>query len=311
MNKKLIVRISPHLFSGNKTQRIMLDVIIALMPTCMASCFLFGMRALWVTVVSVISCVVFEYIVRKMMKKENSIQDLSAVITGILLAFCVPVGLPLYMVVLGAFVAIVIVKQMFGGLGQNFVNPAMAARIVLVISFAVPMTTWIAKGIPSGMVDMVSGATPLALVENGQTVPRISDLLLGRHGGCIGETCALTLLIGGIYLRVRNVITLKIPVAYLATAAICALLAQQNPLVHILSGGMLLGAIFMATDYATSPCTEAGKIVFGIGCGLVTMAIRLLGMFPEGVSFAVVFMNLWTPHIERWTRTKAFGEVQA
>ena len=311
MDKKLIVRISPHLFSGNRTQRIMLDVIIALVPTLAAACFLFGMRALLITVVSVVSCVVFEYLTRKVMKKEQSIQDLSAVITGILLAFCVPVGLPLYMVVLGAFVAIVIVKQMFGGLGQNFVNPAMAARIVLVISFAVPMTTWAAQGMPSSMVDIVSGATPLVLMKNGQVVPSAMDLLFGRHGGCMGETCALTLLLGGIYLRVRKVITLKIPVAYIATVAICALLARQSPLVHVLSGGMLLGAIFMATDYTTSPCTELGKIIFGIGCGLVTMAIRLFGMFPEGVSFAVVFMNLWTPHIERWTRTKVFGEVKA
>ena len=313
MEQKLIVSASPHLRSGATTQKIMLDVIIALAPAAVASVILFGPRALLLMAVSVASCVLCEYICRRVLKRPQTVNDLSAVVTGLLLAFNLPPEINPLVAVFGAVVAIVVVKQMFGGIGQNFVNPALTARIILMTSFPTRMTTWPAPfAYMNGEADAMTTATPLALSAQGATdsLPGLLQMFLGVRGGCLGETCALALLLGGIYLVARRVISPVIPVCYLGTAAVFSLLLGRNVLFDLMAGGLLLGAIFMATDYTTSPLTVKGKVIYGIGCGLLTMLIRVFGSLPEGVSFSIVLMNILVPLIERISRPKPFGKEE-
>jgi len=313
-NTSFLVSSSPHIRSGETTQRIMLDVIIALMPALIAGVFYFGFRALTVTVVSVIFAVITEAVMQKILGKPITINDLSATVTGILLAFNVPVTAPLWMVAIGSIFAIAVVKHCFGGLGHNFMNPALAARAMLLASWPVRMTTWVAPG-----ADAVSTATPLAIVKNGaeaagQVLPDIWSLFIGNVGGCIGETSALALLIGGIYLIYRGVISYRIPVTYIGTVAVLAFLFSgfdpAMAVYHIFAGGLFLGAIFMATDYSTSPMTAKGQIIMGIGAGILTSVIRFYGGYPEGVSYSILLMNLATPLIDRYTMPRKFGEVK-
>ncbi|HIS68002.1 MAG TPA: RnfABCDGE type electron transport complex subunit D [Candidatus Gallacutalibacter stercoravium] len=309
MTDKLYVSPSPHLRSGETTRRLMLDVIIALIPALVAAVIIFGPRALLIVSVTVLSCVLSEYLARKIMKRDTTIGDLSAVVTGILLAYNLPVGINPLIAAFGGVVAIVVVKQMFGGIGMNFVNPALTARIVLMASFPTQMSTWSEPFYYlKGSADAVTTATPLPSLVKGDEVPSLFHLFMGLRGGCLGEVCAAALLLGGIYLVARRVISPVIPLCFLGTVALFTLLLGQNPLYHLLTGGVLLGAIFMATDYTTSPLTFAGKIVFGIGCGLITTLIRVFGALPEGVSYSIILMNILVPHIERITRPVPFGE---
>lgn len=304
---RLIVSPSPHDENYLKTSTIMLNVIIALMPALIVGCVYFGLRALLLTAVCVVSCVLFEFLSRKIMKRSNTIGDLSAVVTGIILAMNLPSALPLWIAVIGSFVAIVIVKQLFGGIGQNFANPAITARIVLMVSFPAAMTKWV-EPFSHKAVDAVSGATPLAAAENTYSY---LDLFLGKTGGCLGETCALALLIGGLYLAARRIISLAAPLSFIGSLFVLSWISGGDPVYQILAGGVFLGAFFMATDYATTPISTKGKIVFGLGCGIITFVIRQFGSFPEGVSFSILLMNVLTPYIEQLTRTKVLGAKEA
>lgn len=297
--KKLISSVSPHITGPSTTQRIMLDVLIALLPAAFASVLIFGIRALLVIAVCVITCIVSEWGFEKICKKESTISDLSAVVTGVLLAFNLPVSIPLWQAAFGSITAIVVVKQLFGGIGQNFANPAITARIIMMTAFSGTMTQWT-------FPDASSSATPLAHLFKGEVslLPSYKDMLLGIRGGCLGETCVIALLAGGIYLLVRKVITWHTPVAFIGTVFIMSVIFDKAPLYQIMSGGLMLGAFFMATDYATTPVTKWGKIIFGIGCGLITVLIRFWGTFPEGVSFSILLMNIFTPYISRLTRSK-------
>jgi len=313
MNEKLIVSPSPHLKSQIKTKNIMLDVIIALVPAVVASVILFGFSALLLVAVTVVACVLSEYCVRKIMKRDATICDLSAVVTGILLALTLPVGLPLWMAILGGMIAIVLVKQLFGGLGHNFVNPALTARAILFISFPLAMTFWPAPFQNSSVVEAVSEATPLALLsaEYAPNLPSHLDLFLGNHPGAIGEVSALALLLGGIYLIIKKVIKPTIPLFFMGTVFVLALLFGEDPVIHLLSGGLFLGAIFMATDYTTSPLTGKGKVIYAIGCGILTIIIRVFGDLPEGISFAIIVMNILVPFIDKLTMPKPFKLKEA
>ena len=307
---KLIVSSSPH-FNGRKTtQNIMLDVIIGLMPASVASIIIFGPRAFLVIAVCVASCILSEYLSRKVMKRPQTVMDLSCVVTGLLLALNLPVTINPLIAAFGGVIAIVVVKQMFGGIGQNFVNPALTARIVLMNSFPARMTHWAAAFDYSATADAVTTATPLAeyASNGGAGWPGYLDMLLGVHGGCLGETCALAILIGGVYLIVRKVISPVIPVTYLATVAVFSAILGRDPLFDLLAGGLMLGAFFMATDYTTSPLYFRARIVFAIGCGLLTIIIREFGSLPEGVSYSIVLMNIITPLIERYVKPTSFGK---
>ncbi len=300
MGNKLIVTAAPHITSADSTQKIMQRVCIALLPTLVASVIIFGVNALILTVITVAACVIFEYLYCKLVGREVAIGDFSAVVTGLLLAFNLPSTLPWWMPIVGAFIAIVVVKQLFGGLGYNFANPAIVGRIAMAMGFAGAMSSY---GFPQG-VDATSAATPLSSAAQG--IDYVT-LLLGNHGGVLGETCAITLIIGGLYLIATKVISPTIPVTYLATVAVLSLIAGKDPIYQLLSGGLLLGAFFMATDYVTSPTTTKGKLVFGIGLGVITCAIRFLGRMNEGVSFAILLMNLVVPYIEVLTRQDRLG----
>ena len=311
MSNKLIVSPSPHIRDSASTSTIMRDVLIALAPAMVAAVIIFGFRALLMTAVCVAAGIVFEYGTERILGREVTISDLSAAVTGVILSFNLPVQLPLWMAVVGCFFAIVIVKQLFGGIGNNFANPAIAARIFLLLSFSQQMTTWLQ--VENGhAVEGVYGATPLALISAGDTanLPSLLDMFLGVRGGCMGETCALALLIGGIYLIYRKVITITIPLSFIGGVFVLSLLFGVDPLYQVLGGGLMIGAFFMATDYTTSPITEKGKIIFGLGCALITMVIRVFGSYPEGVSYSILLMNIITPHINRMVRNKAFGGVQ-
>lgn len=290
------------------TQKIMLRVIIALMPAVVASGIIFGVRAILLILLCASSCVVFEYLSRKLMRRSNTIYDLSAVVTGILLAMNLPPTLPFWMAIIGSFVSIVIVKQLFGGLGQNFANPAIVGRIVLMLSFTTQMTTWV-KPFWYKTADLATSPTPLS--SSIEKLPSYLDLFLGTTGGCLGETCALALLIGGLYLAFTRIISLSTPVSFLGTLALLSLIGGADPLYQILSGGAMIGAFFMATDYATTPVTNKGKIIFGIGCGTITFLIRQFGSYPEGVSFSILLMNILTPYIDMLTKTKPLGAKKA
>ena len=310
MDGKLIVSSSPHISSPVKTKNIMLDVIIAMVPALLASVYFFGPRALALVVITVAACVISEYIARKVMKREQTIGDLSAVVTGMLLAFNYPATLPFWIAALGGIVAIVFVKQMFGGLGHNFANPAITARVILLTSFALRMTTWIEPHAwKAGEVDAVSAATTLGMISSGNTadLPTYIQMLIGERAGCLGETCIIGLLIGGIYLVAKKVISPIIPVCYIATVFVLSAVLGADPVMQILSGGLFLGAIFMATDYVTSPITNKGKVIYAIGCGVITVLIRQFASLPEGVSYSILLMNILTPHIENATMPRVFG----
>ena len=305
---KLIVSSSPHLNGKRTTQNIMLDVIIGLAPAMLASIVYFGVKAAAVILTCVASCVLSEFLCRKVMKRPQTVGDLSCVVTGVLLALNLPATIHPLIAVFGSVVAIVVVKQMFGGIGQNFVNPALTARIILMNSFPARMTHWVAPFDYAATADSITTATPLGILkEGGGELPSYLDLFLGKTGGCLGETCALPILIGGIYLIARRVISPVIPVTYLATAAVFSLLFGRDPIFDLLSGGLMLGAFFMATDYTTSPLYFWGRVVFAIGCGVLTLVIREFGSLPEGVSYSILLMNILTPLIERYIKPKAFG----
>ena len=303
MANKLIVTAAPHITSPDSTQKIMQRVCIAMVPTLIASVIIFGIQALILTAVTVAACVLFEYGYCKLMGREIPVDDFSAVVTGMLLAFNLPATLPWWMGVVGAFIAIVIVKQLFGGLGYNFANPAIVGRIALAMGFASKMASYPK---PASAVDAFASATPLA-AQAGGGVQTYLTLLMGNHGGVLGETCALTILVGGIYLIATKVISPVIPVTYLGTVAVLSLVAGRDPIYQLLSGGLMLGAFFMATDYVTSPTTNKGKLVFGLGLGIVTCAIRFLGTMNEGVSFAILLMNLLVPYIDVLTLQELLG----
>ena len=298
-----IVAASPHVTTKNSTAVIMRDVLIALLPAVLAGCVVFGLRALLVVAVTTAACVFFEWGFEKLCHKPSTISDLSAAVTGVLLAMNLPVSIPLWQAVFGALVAIVAVKGLFGGIGKNFANPAITARIVMFLAFSKTMTAWV-------FPDAVSSATPLAMMANGESVDYLT-LLLGNHGGCLGETSALALLIGFAYLLIRGVISWHTPVCFVGTVFVMSLILGQDAVGQILSGGLMLGAIFMATDYSTTPSTNLGRVLFGIGAGLLTVLIRFYGAYAEGVSFAILFMNILTPYLSKWTETKPFGGVAA
>ena len=315
--KKLLVSASPHIHSPETTTGVMGDVIISLLPALVMAVVWFGSRALVLTAVCIGTAVLAEWVSRRVMKRPNTLGDLSAVVTGLILALNLPATLPLWMAAIGSIVAIVVVKQMFGGIGQNFVNPAMTARIILMVSFPTAMARWTAPLASAWSADAVTTATPmvsLAASSGGNLsadLPSLWQMLVGYHGGSMGEVCALALLVGGVYLIIRRVISPIIPAAYIGTVAVWMLLAGHGDLrfvaYELLGGGLLLGAFFMATDYATSPITAKGKWIFGIGCGIITSVIRLYGSLPEGVSFSIILMNILVPHIERLTLPRAFG----
>ena len=304
MNNDLILSVSPHIRSNITTRRIMLDVVISLLPAAIAGTLIFGIRSLAVIAVCVASAVISEYLFNKAAKKPNTITDLSAVVTGLLLSLNLPANTPLWQAAVGAAFAIIFVKCVFGGIGQNFANPAITARIFMLVAFGSMSSAAFPKNI-----DAVSSATPLAVLQNGGEV-KITDLILGTRGGSIGETCTVALIIGGLYLIFRKFISWHTPVIFVATVFLFTFAVKGDAftaLEYTLSGGLFIGAIFMATDYATTPVTKWGKVIFGIGAGLLTVLIRLWGVYPEGVSFAILLMNILTPYIDKWTAKKPFG----
>lgn len=322
-NLKLIASSSPHIRSNENTRSIMLDVIIAMLPALAMSVYVFGFRALMLTLVSVAACLFWEWGYRAVMKKSMAIGDLSAVVTGMLLAFVCPPNLPYWMIVIGAFFAIVVVKQLYGGIGCNFLNPALAGRAILLASYATAMTTWAAPGTRAAVfgsaADVTTAATPMAIMKEGNFADlmntySISDMFIGHVGGSLGEVSALMLLLGGIYLLIRKVISWHIPVAYIATVAVICLISAPEGVsamtymtYNVFGGGLMLGAIFMATDYATSPVTKPGQIIFGIGCGLLTVFIRRFGSYPEGVCYSILIMNCCTWLLDKYIRPTIYG----
>ena len=321
-NLKLIASSSPHIRSNEDTRSIMLDVIIALLPAMGWSIYCFGIKALVLTLVSVVSCVFFEWAYRKLMKKSCLVGDLSAVVTGMLLSFVCPVDLPWWVIIIGAFFSIVVVKQLYGGIGCNFLNPALAGRAFLLASYATAMTTW---AIPKIRPDVTSAATPMAIMKEGTEEAfttlmsnySIGDMFIGKVGGSLGEVSALCLLVGGVYLLIRKVISWQIPVAYIGTVAVLTLIAApagmdnvQYMLYNVFGGGLMLGAIFMATDYATSPVTKPGQLIFGIGCGLLTCFIRRFGSYPEGVCYSILIMNCTTWLLDKYIRPTIYGAAK-
>lgn len=319
----LVVSPSPHRRGEITTQKIMALVIIALIPAAAAGCYFFGIRALLVILTCIASSVIFEIICYLVMKRTQKVYDLSAIVTGLLLGMNLPVTIPLYIAVIGSFIAIVIVKQLFGGIGQNFANPAITARIVLMLSFTTHMTTWVEPFYyKTDGADIATGATPLAAewfeYTSGEIAYKIApftlkDMFLGATGGCIGETCALALLIGGLLLIITRVISPVTPLVFIGSFGLLTFLSTQSAVetfYQILAGGLILGAFFMATDYTTAPLTNKGKLFFGLGCGIITFVIRQYASYPEGVSFSILLMNLLSPHIDKLTRTKPFGSIQ-
>ena len=324
-----ILSSSPHAHANSSVSRIMLDVIIALLPTTFAGIWFFGMGAVWTIAVCVASCIATEALCRLAMKRESTIGDFSAVVTGLLLALNLPAGLPLWMAVVGSIFAIGVAKQVFGGIGMNPFNPALSARAFMLISFTGPMTTWMKPicrccGAGDGAVDAVTTATPLATMKCMfaadaathatpyakmlESLPSTWDMLIGNMPGCIGEVSAIALALGAAYLLWRKVITWHIPVSFIVTVYVYSLISGGAPAyMQVLTGGVLISACFMATDYATSPITAKGKLIFGFGCGLLCMVIRQFGGYPEGCSYAILIMNAVCPLINRWTQPKPFG----
>lgn len=305
---KLDIFSYPYMKDTVSTSSLMRDVIIALIPAMAGSVYFFGLNALILILISIASCVGFEFISQKAFKKSIKISDLSAVVTGILLAMNLPANAPLWMPIFGGFFAMFVIKECFGGIGNNFINPALGARAMLMSSWGTEMTSYI-------WPDATTGATPLGVLKAGTgTLPSIMDMSVGNIGGVLGETSTILLLIGGIYLIARKVIDWKIPVLYIiSTAIMFVLLGVKFDLLpwHLLGGGLILGAFFMATDYVTIPTTDLGKIIFAVGCGIITALIRVKGNMPEGVSYAILIMNVATPLINRYTQRRVFGEVKA
>ena len=326
-NLKLIATSNPHIRSNETTRSIMLDVIIAMLPALAFAIFNFGLRALTLTAVSVVACIFWEWLYRKLMKKPQSIGDLSCVVTGMLLAFVCPVHMPYWMIIIGDFFAIVVVKQLFGGIGKNFLNPALAGRAVLLASYAGTMTSWVdpAAGkaaIIGSNADVVTTATPLAIMKTGDFAELmatygVDKMFIGQLPGSLGEVSAVALLIGGAYLIWRKVINWQTPVAYIATVAVLTFLFPKQGtglewmLYSVFGGGLFLGAFFMATDYATSPVTKKGQLIFGIGCGLFTVLIRYFGSYNEGVCYSIMVMNLCVALIDKYTKPTRFGVVKS
>ncbi len=299
MKEMLTVSSSPHIKRPDTTRGIMSDVVIALAPAATYGCILFGLRALAVLITSVGVAVLSEFLWNKALKKPNTIKDMSAVVTGLLLGMNLPPTLPLWQAAIGSVAAIIVVKQMFGGLGHNFANPAIAARIMLLVSFPAAMTRF-----TEPVSDAVTSATPLAGTAGALS---FKTLFFGMHAGSIGETSAFLLIVGGLYLVIRRVITPVIPVCFIGTVALLSLIAGENVMLSVFGGGLILGAVFMATDYTTSPTTPLGKAVFAVGCGIITFVIRKFGSLPEGVSYSILLMNILVPHINRFTLSKPFG----
>ncbi len=297
MSKLLKVTSSPHIRHEDSTRGIMLDVIIALLPAAVYGCILFKWNAVFVLITTIVTAVAAEAVWNLALHKKQTIGDLSAVLTGLLLGMNLSSKTPLWIAAIGSVVAIIVVKQMFGGLGFNFANPAMTARIVLLVSFAGQMSNYVSP------IDVQTSATPLAR----EATFTLKQLFFGMHGGAIGETSSFLLIIGGIYLVLRRVIKPIIPVAFIGTVAVASLIAGADLKLAIFGGGLMLGAIFMATDYVTTPTTNLGKLIFGVGCGLITFVIRQFASLPEGVSYAILLMNILTPHINRLTLSKPFG----
>ena len=326
-NLKLIATSNPHIRGSETTRSIMLDVIIAMLPALAFAIFNFGLRALTLTAVSVVGCIFWEWLYRKLMKKPQSIGDLSCVVTGMLLAFVCPVHMPYWMIIIGDFFAIVVVKQLFGGIGKNFLNPALAGRAVLLASYAGTMTSWVdpAAGkaaIIGSNADVVTTATPLAIMKTGDFAELmatygVDKMFIGQIPGSLGEVSAVALLIGGAYLIWRKVINWQTPVAYIATVAVLTFLFPKQGtglewmLYSVFGGGLFLGAFFMATDYATSPVTKKGQLIFGIGCGLFTVLIRYFGSYNEGVCYSIMVMNLCVALIDKYTKPTRFGVVKS
>jgi electron transport complex protein RnfD len=328
MGNLLTVSPSPHLHGKESTQKLMFNVILALMPAFFTSVFYFGIGAIIVTATSVASCLLFEYFIQRfILKKPISINDGSAIVTGILLAFNLPSNIPVLIVVIGSFISIAVAKMTFGGLGNNPFNPALVGRVFMLISFPVQMTSWpLPKGFSTGYLDAVTGATPLAIIKEGlkngeplsqlmSQVPTPAQMFLGNMGGSMGEVAAVALLIGFIYLLIKKVVTWHIPVSVILSMAIFTTIlwqvnpeANANPMFHILAGGVLLGAIFMATDYVTSPMVPKAMIIYGCGIGIITVIIRVYGAYPEGVSFAILIMNAFVPLMNAYIKPKRFGE---
>ncbi|MDD2436110.1 MAG: RnfABCDGE type electron transport complex subunit D [Massilibacteroides sp.] len=317
MENNLIISPSPHIHSGDTVSKNMYGVLIALLPALLVSLYYFGLGALIVTAVSIASCILFEYLIQKILfKQQPSISDGSAILTGLLLAFNLPSNLPVWIIIIGALAAIGIGKMSFGGLGNNIFNPALVGRVFLLISFPAQMTTWPIPGnLPMTYTDGQTGATVLSLLNEGvKNLPSYTDMFLGKMGGSLGEVSAVALLIGFVFLLIRKIITWHIPVSIIVTTFLFTGIMHwvnpteyAHPLVHVLSGGLLLGAIFMATDYVTSPMSKNGMVVFGIGIGLLTSVIRLFGAYPEGMSFAILIMNALTPLINIYFKPKHFG----
>ena len=307
-----VVSGTPHVRSKESIQSIMRDVIIALVPATAAGIYYFGISALILIIAAIASSVIFEALCQKIMKKPVTVSDLSAVVTGLLLAMNLPAAAPVWVAIVGSAFAIIFGKQLFGGLGQNFINPALAGRAFLLASYPTEMTTW---SVPNGLevADAATYATPLAQLKAGHLDASLGELMLGQCGGTIGETCAIALIIGGVYLLYKHVISWKIPVIYIATVAILfGVLGSHGvrmPLQEIMAGGVMLGGIFMATDYASSPVTPKGQIIFAVGAGLITYLIRTFGGYPEGVSYSILIMNCCVPLIERFTEPTIFGAL--
>ncbi len=300
---KLTVSAAPHIKSGNSTTKVMLAVILALLPTTVVGCVYFGINAVLVVAVGVATAVLCEWAYQKIMRQKIKIKDLSAVVTGLLVALNLPATTPLWIVALASGIAIIIAKQLFGGIGYNFANPAIVGRIVVTLCFTEATSKYVLPF--AGGVDAVSGATLLPQINAGGKLPEFWDVFLGLQGGTIGEVCSLALIVGGIYLVATKIISPAIPVSFIGTTFVLTALLGNNPVYSVFSGGLLLGAIFMATDYVTSPITLKGKIIFGVGCGIITALIRIYGSNPEGVSYAILFMNVLTPLINGATMNKS------
>ncbi len=313
MEFNLIASSSPHIRSDETISKIMRDVVIALLPATAMGIYFFGFNAVKIILISIITAMITEAAIQKIRKQPVTVNDWSAVVTGLLLAFNIPASAPWWIPVIGSIFAIAVVKQAFGGLGHNFMNPALAARAMLLASWPVQMTSWVTPG-----PDAVSTATPLALVSGAegvsQSLPSFTNLLIGNVGGCIGETSALALIIGGVYLVYRGVISIRIPAIYIGTVAVLTFLlggfSVSFMIYQVLAGGLMIGAIYMATDYASSPVTPKGQIIFALGCGIITSIIRLYGGYPEGVSYSILLMNVASPLIEKYTSPRVFGEVK-
>lgn len=311
MDKKLIVSLSPHIHSGNTVSGAMYGVLIALIPALLASFYFFGLGAVIVTLTSAAACVLFEYLIQKFVfKKKTTICDGSALLTGVLLAFNVPSNQPIWIILIGALVSIGVAKLSFGGLGNNIFNPALVGRVFLLISFPVQMTSWPVPGQLTAYTDAVTAATPLAMIKFGtERSFDTMNLIFGQIGGSIGEVSAIALLLGLAYMLWKKIITWHIPVAIFASVIVMSLIVGLNPIEQLFAGGLMLGAIFMATDYVSSPMTHRGMLIYGVAIGALTVIIRKFGAYPEGMSFAILIMNAFTPLINTYVKPKRFGEV--